>query len=176
MVYIIVSKSREIFEGKVMRKMKYFLSFIILFSTIAYTQKNEKSSSDFNVQLTITERCEIQSNQTQSIDFGSIQRSTNNVASSGSLNVSCTQDTPYSIALHGDKTLKNVQDSSIQVPYQLYQDAGFKTVWGSSSQENFTSTGTGADQSFRIWAKINEGATNVPAGVYNDTVIATITY
>ena len=46
MVYIIVSKSSEIFEGKVMRKMKYFLSFIILFSTIAYTQKNEKSSSE----------------------------------------------------------------------------------------------------------------------------------
>jgi Uncharacterized secreted protein len=112
-----------------MGKMKYLLSFIILFSTIAYPQNNE-NSSEFKVQLTVTERCEIQSNQTQSIDFGSIQRSTNNVSRSGSLNVSCTQDTPYSIALHSDKTLKNTQDSSIQVPYQLYQDAGFKTVWG----------------------------------------------
>ncbi|WP_436914140.1 Csu type fimbrial protein [Acinetobacter schindleri] len=158
-----------------MGKMKYLLSFIILFSTIAYTQKNE-NSSEFVVQLTVTERCEIQSTQSQSIDFGSIQRSTNNVSSSGSLNVSCSQNTPYSIALHSDKTLKNTQDSSIQVPYQLYQEAGFKTVWGSSSQENFASTGTGADQNFKIWAKINEGATNIPAGVYIDTVIATITY
>lgn len=155
--------------------MKYLLSFIILFSTIAYTQKNE-NSSEFVVQLTVTERCEIQSTQTQSIDFGSIQRSTNNVSSSGSLNISCSQNTPYSIALHSNKTLKNTQDSSIQVPYQLYQEAGFKTVWGSSSQENFASTGTGADQNFKIWAKINEGATNIPAGVYIDTVIATITY
>jgi len=158
-----------------MGKMKYLLSFIILFSTIAYTQKNE-NSSEFVVQLTVTERCEIQSTQSQSIDFGSIQRSTNNVSSSGSLNISCSQNTPYSIALHSDKTLKNTQDSSIQVPYQLYQEAGFKTVWGSSSQENFASTGTGADQNFKIWAKINEGATNIPAGVYIDTVIATITY
>lgn len=158
-----------------MGKMKYLLSFIILFSTIAYTQKNE-NSSEFVVQLTVTERCEIQSTQTQSIDFGSIQRSTNNVSSSGSLNISCSQNTPYSIALHSNKTLKNTQDSSIQVPYQLYQEAGFKTVWGSSSQENFASTGTGADQNFKIWAKINEGATNIPAGVYIDTVIATITY
>ncbi|MEB5930568.1 Csu type fimbrial protein [Acinetobacter schindleri] len=158
-----------------MGKMKYLLSFIILFSTIAYTQKNE-NSSEFVVQLTVTERCEIQSTQSQSIDFGSIQRSTNNVSSSGSLNVSCSQNTPYSIALHSDKTLKNTQDSSIQVPYQLYQEAGFKTVWGSSSQENFASTGTGADQNFKIWAKINEGTTNIPAGVYIDTVIATITY
>jgi len=158
-----------------MGKMKYLLSFIILFSTIAYTQKNE-NSSEFVVQLTVTERCEIQSTQSHSIDFGSIQRSTNNVSSSGSLNVSCSQNTPYSIALHSDKTLKNTQDSSIQVPYQLYQEAGFKTVWGSSSQENFASTGTGADQNFKIWAKINEGATNIPAGVYIDTVIATITY
>lgn len=158
-----------------MGKMKYLLSFIILFSTIAYTQKNE-NSSEFVVQLTVTERCEIQSTQTQSIDFGSIQRSTNNVSSSGSLNVSCSQNTPYSIALHSDKTLKNTQDNSIQVPYQLYQEAGFKTVWGSSSQENFASMGTGADQNFKIWAKINEGATNIPAGVYIDTVIATITY
>lgn len=146
-----------------------------MFSTIAYTQKNE-NSSEFVVQLTVTERCEIQSTQTQSIDFGSIQRSTNNVSSSGSLNISCSQNTPYSIALHSNKTLKNTQDSSIQVPYQLYQEAGFKTVWGSSSQENFASTGTGADQNFKIWAKINEGATNIPAGVYIDTVIATITY
>lgn len=158
-----------------MGKMKYLLSFIILFSRIAYTQKNE-NSSEFVVQLTVTERCEIQSTQSQSIDFGSIQRSTNNVSSSGSLNVSCSQNTPYSIALHSDKTLKNTQDSSIQVPYQIYQEAGFKTVWGSSSQENFASTGTGADQNFKIWAKINEGATNIPAGVYIDTVIATITY
>lgn len=158
-----------------MGKMKYLLSFIILFSTIAYPQNNE-NSSDFKIQLTVTERCEIQSTQSQSIDFGSIQRSTNNVSSSGSLNVSCSQNTPYSIALHSDKTLKNTQDSSIQVPYQLYQEAGFKTVWGSSSQENFASTGTGADQNFKIWAKINEGATNIPAGVYIDTVIATITY
>ena len=158
-----------------MGKMKYLLSFIILFSTIAYTQKNE-NSSEFVVQLTVTERCEIQSTQSQSIDFGSIQRSTNNVSSSGSLNISCSQNTPYSIALHSNKTLKNTQDSSIQVPYQLYQEAGFKTVWGSSSQENFASTGTGADQNFKIWAKINEGATNIPAGVYIDTVIATITY
>lgn len=158
-----------------MGKMKYLLSFIILFSTIAYTQKNE-NSSEFVVQLTVTERCEIQSTQSQSIDFGSIQRSTNNVSSSGSLNISCSQNTPYSIALHSDKTLKNTQDSSIQVPYQLYQEAGFKTVWGSSSQENFASTGTGANQNFKIWAKINEGATNIPAGVYIDTVIATITY
>ena len=158
-----------------MGKIKYLLSFIILFSTIAYTQKNE-NSSEFVVQLTVTERCEIQSTQSQSIDFGSIQRSTNNVSSSGSLNISCSQNTPYSIALHSDKTLKNTQDSSIQVPYQLYQEAGFKTVWGSSSQENFASTGTGADQNFKIWAKINEGATNIPAGVYIDTVIATITY
>ncbi len=158
-----------------MRKMKYFLTFIILFSTIAYTQKNE-NSSEFVVQLTVTEHCEIQSTQTQSIDFGSIQRSTNHVTSSGSLNVSCSKNTPYSIALNSDKTLKNTQDNSIQVPYQLYQDAGFKTVWGSSSQENFASTGTGTDQNFKIWAKINEGATNVPAGVYNDIVVATITY
>lgn len=159
-----------------MNKMKYFLIFIILFSTIAYTQKNENPSFNFKVQLTVTERCEIQSGQTQTIDFGSIQRSTNNVVSSGSINISCTQDTPYAIALHSDKTLKNTQDSSIQVPYQLYQDTSFKTVWGNSSQENFTSTGTGSDQKFRIWAKINENATNVPAGVYNDMVVAKITY
>src|SRR5690606_3590771 len=159
-----------------MKKLKYSLGFMILLSSIAYTQINDNPSTNFKVQLTITERCEIQSSQPQEIDFGSIQRSTNNITSSGNLNISCTQDTPYSIALHSDKVLKNTKDSSIQVPYQLYQDAGFKTVWGSSSQEVYSGTGTGTDQAFKIWAKINDGATNVPAGIYSDNIIANITY
>jgi len=62
-----------------MKKLKYSLGFMILLSSIAYTQINDNSSTNFKVQLTVTERCEIQSSQSQEIDFGSIQRSTNNV-------------------------------------------------------------------------------------------------
>lgn len=49
-------------------------------------------------------------------------------------------------------------------------------VWGNSSQEGFTQSGTGTDQPLKVWAKVEDGKTNVPAGTYTDTVVATVTY
>ncbi|MDM1342545.1 MULTISPECIES: Csu type fimbrial protein [Acinetobacter] len=159
-----------------MKKLKYSLFVIALLSTFAYTQNSNNNSTTFKVQMTVTERCDIETGQTQDIDFGTIQRSSSNLTAYGSLNVSCTEGTPYAITLHSDKALKNTQDNSVQIPYQLYQDEAYKVVWGNSSQEGFTQSGTGTDQPLKVWAKVEDGKTNVPAGTYTDTVVATVTY
>lgn len=159
-----------------MKKSNYSLFAITILSTLAHTQSSNNNSTTFKVQMTVTERCDIETGQAQNVDFGTIQRSSGALTSSGSLNVVCTEGTPYAITLHSDKALKNTQDNSIQIPYQLYQDAAYKVVWGESSQESFTQSGTGTDQPFKVWAKIEDGKTNVPAGTYSDTVVATVMY
>lgn len=89
-----------------MKKLKYSLFVIALLSTFAYTQNSNNNSTTFKVQMTVTERCDIETGQTQDIDFGTIQRSSSNLTAYGSLNVSCTEGTPYAITLHSDKALK----------------------------------------------------------------------
>ena len=63
--------------------------------------------------------------------------------------------------------------STSKVPYKLYQDAARKTEWDAINL--LGKTGSGKDQAIPVYAKL-AGDTNVEAGNYVDTVVATVTY
>ncbi|NHB65438.1 MULTISPECIES: Csu type fimbrial protein [Acinetobacter] len=156
-----------------MKIFKYSFVILAVVSVSAYTM-SDRQSTQFQVKIKVNEICDIGTGSTSNIDFGTISRNTQNIQATGSLNVSCTNGTPYNISLNSDGTLKNTQDASLKLSYRLYQDASMSKEWGNSSENRFSQHGTGQTQNITIWGKVPD--TNVPAGQYIDTVTATITY
>jgi spore coat protein U-like protein len=64
---------------------------------------------------------------------------------------------------------------SALVPYELYQVAGGTTFWGNTpGTDTVAGTGTGSAVPLSVHGKLT--STNFPAGTYEDTVTATVTY
>lgn len=156
-----------------MKLIKYSFGILVIISASAYTMSNHQASQ-FQVKMRIDEICDIGTGSTSDIDFGTISRNTQNVQATGNLKVSCTNGTPYSIALNSAGTLKNTNDTSLQLPYRLYQDASMSKEWGNIAENRFSQQGTGQPQNITIWGQVPD--TNIPAGQYTDKVTATITY
>lgn len=159
-----------------MSQVKIFkYSFVILavVSVSAYTM-SDRQSTQFQVKMQVIEICEIGAGGSSDIDFGTVTRNAQNVQATGSLNVHCTNGTPYNIALNSDGRLKHANDISIQIPYQLYQDVAMSKEWGNIADNRLSQQGTGETQNIKIWGKVPNA--NVPAGKYSDTVTATVTY
>ena len=80
----------------------------------------------------------------------------------------------YKIALAGSGEMSNTNTASTsKVPYKLYQDSTRTTEWDAVNL--LSKTGNGKDQAIPVYAKL-AGNTNVEAGNYVDTVVATVTY
>lgn len=128
-------------------------------------------TTSFKVKITVQESCKF--TNAKDISFDVLDRSTNvNKTADGQLDITCTLGTPYKVALAGNgKMIKTGSSSSIA--YNLYQDSNNTVVW--DQQTLLSNTGDGASQKLPVYAKLS-GNTNVEAGDYLDTVVATVTY
>lgn len=141
-------------------------------------------TTTFNVKLTITSSCTIDTTAADDVDFGSHASTEANLVADGQLNVNCTPGTSYTIALDdgqnsagGGVTARKMAKGSDLVPYQLYSNGARTTVWGSTpgaGGNTVGGTGNGAVQEIPVYGKV--ASANFPAGSYNDVVTATITY
>lgn len=141
-------------------------------STILFA--GNQDSSNFNVKITIKESCNISSQTASDLDFGTVERSSKVASSQGNLNVTCTQGTPYNIALKSNRTMTS-SSTQMSIPYTLYQDSNQQLIWGNDASNAYNNIGTGSSQTIPVWGKISDQA-NVPAGRYSDTVTAIINY
>ncbi|AYO53236.1 Csu type fimbrial protein [Acinetobacter wuhouensis] len=155
---------------------------IFLFLTLAgigasaYIYAGNQNSVQFRVQVHIKESCNISSQGASNLDFGTVNRSADSLSAQGNLNITCTQGTPYTIALKSDRKMLNQATSGAVIPYTLYQDANQSIVWGFDSNQSYTNTGIGANQNIPVWGKVAKQDTNVPSGSYSDTVTAVVSY
>ncbi|WOE33220.1 MULTISPECIES: spore coat U domain-containing protein [unclassified Acinetobacter] len=156
-----------------MKLIKYAFVVLAVVLVSTYTMSN-RDSSQFQVKIQIKETCDIGTGSSSDMDFGTIERSTQNVQASANLNVYCTQGTPYHIALNSEGVLKNINNNTLKLPYRLYQDQSMTREWGNIPAHYYSQHGTGQTQNITIWGKVPD--TNVPAGHYSDQVTATITY
>ena len=131
------------------------------------------ASTEFKVKITVNESCKFTA--AQDVQFSPVDRSTNMTSTAtGQLNITCTLSTPYKIALAGNGEMSSMTaGSQSKVPYTLYQDSANTTQW--DVKNLLSSTGSGKDQLIPVYAKL-AGNTNVEAGDYVDTVVATVTY
>ena len=138
------------------------------------------TTSTFTVQATIIASCTI--NSASTLNFGSIGVLTAAVNQTSTLQVQCTNTTPYNISLDpGTGTgatvaVRKMTSGANTVNYSLYSDSGRATVWGNTvGTDTVAATGSGASQSYTVYGRVTAQTTPAP-GTYSDTVTVTVTY
>src|SRR4030081_1879273 len=96
--------------------------------------KATTTTSSFQVQLTLQAQCSILSAST--LDFGTTGFITANVDATSTLNVQCTNPTPYNVGLDAGSNGGTVAarllkggPSNETIQYSLYTTSGRNTVW-----------------------------------------------
>ena len=171
--------------------MNVFKTSLIAAALIAAGAAAPATAADnmaFDVTITIDKSCDVTS--TSDVAFGSTTASAGTVTGTGgNVTVQCTVDVPYDIALDAGDNGANVgarkmlhTNGTDAIPYQLYQDAGFSTVWGDTVDTNTVEgtgtgfgTGTPYDQPHTVYAQATVPGT-APVGSYSDTITATVTF
>lgn len=150
------------------------LSLSLLAAGIAQADE----TTTFDVTLTITESCDISTTAAVDVDFGTEVRSSGNDAATGTLNVNCSEGTPYQIGLsNGDNfsTTRRMISGANFVPYEIYREAGLNSRWGNTdTTDRVSGTGTAANQAISVYGSVP--SLNYPAGSYSDEITATVTY
>jgi spore coat protein U-like protein len=138
------------------------------------------TTTTFTATITLAATCVI--NSASTLDFGTAGVLTANVPATSTIQVQCTNTTPYNIGLDAGTgtgatvTVRKLTSGGATVNYSIYTDAGHTTVWGNTvGTDTAASTGTGASQSFTAFGLVPAQTTPAP-GVYNDTVTVTVTY
>jgi spore coat protein U-like protein len=139
------------------------------------------TTTTFQVKLTITAQCTIVS--ASILDFGSNGVINANIDQTSTLNVQCTNSTPYNIGFNAGTTTGGTiatrlmtGPASATVQYSLYTTAARTVVWGNTvGTDTVAGTGNGASQAFTVYGRVPTQTTSAP-GNYTDTVTATVTY
>lgn len=135
-------------------------------------------NASFAVKANMLAHCVISASP---LVFGSYSGIVNNATTS--INVSCTNNTSYTIGLNkGASAGATVRKRAMTGPggallkYALYSDAARTLNWGISAATNWvTGSGIGSQQSLTVYGQIPAGQFPTP-GSYSDTIRAVITY
>ena len=113
-----------------------------------------------------------------SLSFGTRGSLASNTDVTGSVNVACTNTTPYTVGLGNGLTgtspsARIMTSGSNQATYVLYSDSARTIVW--SATTTVGSTGTGSTISHIVYGRV-PGQTTPAPGAYSDSVVVTVTY
>ena len=116
------------------------------------------------------------------VDFGSNGVLAGTIDGAGSLSVQCTNTTPYVVSLGLGTgtgvllpTARKMTKGTETVTYGLYSDVNRAVAWGTGAGQTVSGAGTGNAASIPVYGRI-PSQTTPSAGVYNDTVVVTVTY
>lgn len=147
--------------------------------TSASTADAGQSTANMTVTAEVAANCLITANP---LDFGSYDPVGTNAAAdldgSSNIDVTCTDGTSAKIVVDmgtSGGSGRAMQNGAHQLDYELYSDSGRSIVWGAIEAEGRDYTGTGLQEAVTIYGRIPAGQ-NVPAGIYTDNVIATVTF
>jgi len=138
-------------------------------------------TTSFNAKITIVAACTMTT--PADLDFGSTGLITANIDQTTTMNVTCTNTTPYNIGL--DKGTNGASVSArlmkhttlaATVPYSLYSNSGRTTNWGNTiGTDTLAGTGTGSAQTITVYGRVAPQSAPTP-GSYTDAVTVTLTY
>ncbi|WP_194459456.1 spore coat U domain-containing protein [Bradyrhizobium sp. CCBAU 53421] len=146
------------------------------------------STANLTVQITITASCTINA---ATLNFGSVSGTTlATTLQSGSTTVSvtCTNGSPYSIAMDNGANVSGSQrrmaNAGNFINYDLYTDSAHTNPWTTATSSTtctttngcFLGTGNGSAQTINIYGTVPATGTAPSTGTYTDTVVMTITY
>lgn len=134
-------------------------------------------------QLTASARigtsCQITTND---LAFPSASSLNTNIDSTSLIEVTCTNNLPYTVKLDGGLT-GNVSNRRMGlqgnapgvIQYGLYRDTSRSQDWGNTTATQYGGTGNGTKQSLTVYGRIPV-QTTPQAGDYRDTITATVEY
>jgi spore coat protein U-like protein len=161
------------------RKLSVVGAVIALVSSVVDSHATTTTTT-FTVQMTITAACTIVSAAT--LNFGSQGVLTANVDQSSTIQVQCTNTTPYNIGLNAGTgagatvAVRKMTSGGATINYSLYTDSGRSTVWGNTvGTDTVSATGNGSAQSTTVFGRVPPQTTPAPA-TYTDTITVTVTY
>jgi spore coat protein U-like protein len=138
------------------------------------------TTSKFTVQVTIGAACTI--NSAPTLDFGSQGVLTANVDQTSTLDIQCTNSTPYTIGLDAGTgtgatvAVRKMTSGVNTVNYMLYSDSSRTSVWGNTvGTDTLANSGNGASQYYTVYGRVPAQTTPAP-GTYTDTVTVTVAY
>lgn len=139
----------------------------------------ETDTADFEVSIEIVNACTITAGD-MTFDAENVETT---ATADSILTVDCTASgDDFTIALDGGDTgdingrqLSDGNGNTIN--YQLFQDAGYGTVWGNTTAttQGGTSDTDAAGQDFTVYGEIPAQGVK-PVGTYTDTITATVTF
>jgi spore coat protein U-like protein len=151
--------------------------FVIPWTGTSYAAS---TTSTFAVQATIAATCTI--NSASTLNFGTLGVLASNTDQTSTIQVACTNTTPYNIGLDvgtgsgATVAVRKLTSGGATVNYSLYSDSGRTTVWGTTiGTDTVAATGSGAAQSYTVYGRIPAQTTPAP-GNYADTITVTVTY
>jgi spore coat protein U-like protein len=138
------------------------------------------TTTTFSVQITITASCTI--NSAGTLNFGSQGILSANVDQTSTIQVTCSNTTPYNIGLDAGTatgatvTTRKMTNGANTVSYSLYRDSSRSQNWGNTiGTDTASGTGSGAAQNYTVYGRVPPQTTPTPAA-YSDTVTVTVTY
>jgi spore coat protein U-like protein len=139
----------------------------------------KSASTSTTATATVLSSCNVSATN---LNFGTASVLTGNVDATSSLSVQCSNALPYTVALNGgnsgavNPTQRKMANGPSQITYGLYRDAARTLPWGSTMGTNTASgTGTGLIQALTVYGRVAAQTTPAP-GVYQDTIVVTVTY
>ncbi|MEO8747722.1 MAG: spore coat U domain-containing protein [Rhodanobacter sp.] len=145
------------------------------------TAQAATDTANMPVKITIQAACDIHTVGPTTLDFGTQGVLSAAVAGTSTLTVTCTSGAAYSMTLDGGHTANVAARTMINganaVGYQLYSDLAHANVWGlvGNNAGQTGGTGNGSAQTYTVYGNV-PAQTTPPAGVYNDTILVTVTY
>lgn len=155
-------------------------TIISLAATLTPPAHGATKTATFKVMATVISDCSIIS--VPDINFGSVGVMTANLDITGSITVSCTPGTSYTLSLDAGSAVGSTVSNRLMaqgantLQYQLYSDSGRTQAWGMTpGTDTQGGTGTGSNTLYTIYARLPPQSTP-PVGLYSSTVTASITY
>jgi spore coat protein U-like protein len=138
------------------------------------------STATMTVQMTITATCTV--NSATTLNFGTQGVLSTNVDQTSTIQVTCTNTTPYNIGLDAGAgtgatvATRKMTSGANTVNYTLYSNSTRTTVWGNTvGTDTAAATGNGSAQSYTVYGRVPPQAAPAP-GTYTDTITVTVTY
>ncbi len=135
------------------------------------------AQASFTAQATVAANCLI---TVEDIDFGVQGLIDTEVTATGGVDVTCTPNSSYSIAMDGglsgatDPEKRLMRSGNNTITYGLYANSAHTLPWGATGNRLVTGTGAGAVQSIDVFGRVPPQS--AASGQYSDTVVVTITY
>lgn len=143
------------------------------------------TTTTFQVTATVLATCSVSA---AALNFGSYTPGAGALTANTALNVRCTNNTPFTVALNvgsttgGSMAQRLMADGANTLQYNLFTTVANTTVFGDgtggSATQTGTGTGLGSAVALTVYGQLPDTATNQDAapGSYSDTITATVTY